>query len=179
MDFLSSLIGSMTSAGSLASITQQSGAQTDQVTNLINEALPTLLQAMQNNASDQAGAQSLLNALSQHTEEASVEDQIKGADTDDGAKILGHLLGNDSEAVLGELARANGLSGSQTKSILAMLAPVLMSSIFNSAVKPGKTDGIDLSDGLDLNDLLGIALGGGTAKKASLLGILGSLLGGK
>ena len=77
MDLLSSLLGSMTSSTAVDSISQKSGGSSDQVSSLVSAALPLLLGSMTNNASTEKGASSLLNALSQHTSTAPVEEQIK------------------------------------------------------------------------------------------------------
>lgn len=160
MDLLSSLLGSMTSSSAVDSISKKSGGSTDQVTSLVSSALPLLLGSMTNNASTEQGATSLLNALSQHTSTASVEDQIKDADEEDGGKIINHILGQNTANVTKSLSKDTGLSTAQVAKILAIVAPVLLTALSGatkSAKKTSKKSAIDLSDGIDAKDILGAA----------------------
>ena len=163
MDLLSSLLGSMTSSSAVDSISQKSGGSSDQVSSLVSAALPLLLGSMTNNASTEKGASSLLNALSQHTSTAPVEEQIKEADEEDGGKIINHILGQNTTSVTKTLSKDTGLSTAQVTKILAILAPVLLTAL-SSATKSAKKSSakksapaIDLSDGIDAKDILGAA----------------------
>lgn len=185
MDLLGTLLGGMTSQSSLSSLAGKTGASTDQVSGLLSSALPLLMGQVTSNASTKEGAASLLGALSQHTSTASVEDQIADADEEDGKKIVGHILGSGLDSTLSDLSGKSGLSVPQVTSILGTIAPALMSGLSGSlAGAAGKKPGaaVDLSDGIDLKDvagLLGMAMGGGSAKSesglGSVLGALGSL----
>lgn len=182
MDLLSMLTGAMTSQSSLNALSQKTGASSDQLSSLLGSALPMLTGALQNNASTQDGAASLLNALTQHTSTASVADQIANADEVDGGKILGHILGGNLNSSISSLANQSGLNISQVTSALGSVAPALLSTI-SSALSSGsgKKPGFDLSDGLDMNDLMGLlAMGSGAtsaAKKGGILGILAKIFG--
>ncbi|MBR2805391.1 MAG: DUF937 domain-containing protein [Oscillospiraceae bacterium] len=163
MDLLSSLLGSMTSSTAVDSISQKSGGSSDQVSSLVSAALPLLLGSMTNNASTEKGASSLLNALSQHTSTAPVEEQIKEADEEDGGKIINHILGKNTTSVTKTLSKDTGLSTAQVTKILAILAPVLLTAL-SGATKSAKkssskksSPAIDLSDGIDAKDILGAA----------------------
>ena len=135
MDLLSMLMGSMTSDDSLNSLTKKTGISSSQLSGLVAMALPALLKAMQSNASSASGASSLMNALAQHTNQNSVAAQIADADTDDGDKIIGHILGQNTGSVVNQLAATNGLQSNQVNAVLASLAPALMSSL-SQATKP-------------------------------------------
>ena len=181
MDLLSTLLSGMTSEGSMTSLTQKTGGSSDQISGLLTSALPMLMQAVGNNASTQEGAQSLLGALQQHTSTASVADQIKDADVDDGMKILGHILGANKDAVFGQLSGQSGLSTDQVGSVLGNIAPALMSGLSSSMTSAAGSIGkVDLSDGIDMKDvagLLGTVLGGSMTGGSSGKGGLGSILG--
>ena len=84
---------------------------------------------MTSNASSQQGAASLLGALAQHTDTASVASQIANADTADGNAIIGHILGSDQAATVSQLAAQTNLSEEQVSSVLGNIAPALMSSL--------------------------------------------------
>ena len=99
MNLLSLLLGSMTEENSVGTIAGKTGLTSKQITKLLLIAIPILMKAMTNNASSQSGAASLLSALGQHSSKKSVADQMKEADEEDGAKIIGHILGKDSPAM--------------------------------------------------------------------------------
>lgn len=186
MDLLGSLLKSMTSESSLGSLSAKSNASPDQVGSLLSSALPMLMGQVSSNASTKEGADSLIHALSQHTSTASVEDQIKDADEDDGRKIIGHIFGSDLDSVLSELSGKSDLSTSQVSSVLGNVAPAMMSGISGSLSGAAGKGGakIDLSDGIDLKDvtgLLSMVLGGSSDSEESggglgaVLGAIGSL----
>ena len=54
-------------------------------------------------------------------------------DLDDGAKIIGHLLGGNSNAVAEQAAAKSGLSLGQTLKILSIAAPLVMSLLGKTA----------------------------------------------
>ena len=158
MSLLDTLLRSMTSSSSLDTMSQRTGGSNDQMAALITAALPILLRAMTANASTQAGAASLNEALGQHRETGSVAEQFAAADMDDGAKILQHILGGNSSSVMNGLSRQSGLSSDQVGSALSALAPVLLSSLSaasNQAPVQRQRPAIDLSDGIDASDIMG------------------------
>jgi hypothetical protein len=86
------------------------------------------MQAMGKNSSTTEGAQALTAALDQH-KDADVNDIpgfLKKIDTNDGAKIVQHVLGDENEQVQKNLAKKTGMDASQVSSILTMLAPLVM-----------------------------------------------------
>ena len=99
MSLLETLLRSMTSSSSLDTMSRRTGGSNDQMTALITAALPILLRALTENASSKSGAESLQQALTQHTETGSVAEQFEAADIDDGAKILQHILGQSFEGI--------------------------------------------------------------------------------
>jgi len=187
MDFLSLLTNSMTSQSSVNSISRKSGIDSSDITKLLIKAIPILIQQLSSNASSEQGAQSLLGALGQHTSTASIESQIANADTTDGSKILSHILGGNSSSVLGGLSSQTGLDESQVSGVLSNITPAMLSSLSAtttaaSKVQKNKKKGIDLSDGLDMDELAQLFGGAqmSSSSKASSSGmedVLGSLMG--
>ena len=185
MNLLEMLGGSLTQESSVDNIAKKSGSSNAQIIKLVGVFLPLVITYLTRNAKKEGGAKSLANALGQHKDKKSMAAQIKDADTDDGEKILKHILGKDEDEVTKKLAKQSGMSQSQVTSALDAMLPGIMSGISASASAAGKkkSTGVDLSDGLDLSDIMGM-LGGGkasnTAKPAgggfgldSLLGMLG------
>ena len=173
MDLLSLLLGGLTSSNSVKATSKKTGLSSQLTSKLLIAAIPLLIKYMTQNASKKEGAQSLANALTQHQTTAKVPAQIKNADIVDGAKIIGHILGNDQSNVINNLSQQTGASTTEVNSLLNTIAPALLSSLAtatNSANQ--KTSGkVDLSDGIDLSDVMGILGGSGSNS------MLGSLLG--
>lgn len=182
MDLFNLIMDSMTSPGSTATLSQKTGVSKEQTASLIASALPVLLQSMQNNASTETGAMSLLNALTQHTNTQSVPQQIAHADTVDGAKILAHILGQNQTATVNQLSKKNGLSTKQTMALLSLIAPALLSALSAATSQQGKKQGFDLSDGFDMNDVFALVSAASGKKQNSglnvgtMLSVLGMLM---
>ena len=134
MNLLSLLLSSMLAPSSVNSLEQKTNVSSALIRKLLPLAIPLLIKAMTTNASNQSGALSLLGALSQHKSTNTMDDQIKTADTQDGKKIVGHILGNDYDNAIGQLSRQTGMETSQVASVLAALAPALLSGV--SAAQP-------------------------------------------
>lgn len=128
MNLLDMLTGQLSDSSTLSQLGQSAGADTSQVQQLVQLGLPLLMQAMGKNSSTTEGAQALTAALDQH-KDADVNDItgfLKKVDTNDGAKIVQHVLGEKNEAVQSNLAKKTGMDASQVSSILTMLAPLVM-----------------------------------------------------
>ena len=106
MNLLSLLLSSMLAPSSVNSLEQKTNVSSALIRKLLPLAIPLLIKAMTTNASNQSGALSLLGALSQHKSTNTMDDQIKTADTQDGKKIVGHILGNDYDNAIGQLSRS-------------------------------------------------------------------------
>ncbi len=162
MNLLNMLTGAMKAKKVISSLSNASGGSSDQVSGLIDLAMPLLMQSLTSNASSQSGAQSLLGALSQHTNTASITDQIMSADTADGSAILGHIFGENEGQVVQSLSQDSGMNSDQVMSVLSSIAPALLSGL-SAATQTAQTQqaansGIS-ADSLDLSDLMGM-LGG-------------------
>ncbi len=174
MNLLNVLLKVLLSKSTLTALMKKTGLSPAKLKKLIPLALPLLLKYMTGNASNQAGALSLLGALGQHTSNKSVPAQIAEADEVDGGKILGHILGSDSDAAIRDLSRKSGMSSPEVSKALSSLAPALLCSL--SAAKESAKGKVDLSDGLDLSDLTALLGGGQVASNP--FGLLGGLFGG-
>ena len=206
MNLLQLLLGTLTSNDSVNSVSKKTGVSSGLVSKLMIAAIPLLISYMTKNASKKEGAQSLLGALTQHTSNKPVSQQIANADDTDGAKIIGHILGQDQNAIVSNLANQTGLDAKEVNAVLNNIAPALLNSLSTATTatanaqtttttaKKKKTQaasqattqnsGVNLADGIDLSDLVGLLGGSGaTAQQTqqqanSGLNLLGSLLGG-
>ena len=203
MNLLSILLKSMMTDNSINTMSQKTGLGAKQLRKLLPLAIPPLLKFMTKNASSQAGASSLLSALTQHTNNKPVSQQITEADTVDGGKILAHILGNNSQASLDDLANQIGMCQQEVLSALSSITPAMLSGLSaatnasantasaaaNAAASAAATQTasaaaasqIDLSDGLDMKALMSL-LGGSqpqVQQKPQSGGLLSALFGRK
>ncbi|MBR4421738.1 MAG: DUF937 domain-containing protein [Erysipelotrichaceae bacterium] len=188
MNLLQLLLGTLASNDSVSSVSKKTGVSSKSTSKLLMMAIPLLISYMTKNASKKQGAQSLLGALTQHTSQATVQEQVAKADEVDGAKIIAHILGQDQNTVLANLGKETGLTTAQVNSVLSNIAPALLNSLgtaTNTAAtaakkKPAATttasSGVNLMDGIDLSDILGL-LGGSQSSTNTATNLLGSLLG--
>ena len=192
MNLLNILLKSMMSDNSINTMSQKTGLGAKQLKKLLPLAIPLLLKFMTKNASSQAGASSLLSALTQHTNNKPVSQQIAEADTVDGGKILAHILGNNSQASLQDLANQTGMSQQEVMSALSSITPAMLSGLSaatnasanTAAAAPQASTAasqVDLSDGLDMKELMSL-LGGSqpqVQQKPQSGGLLSALFGKK
>ena len=179
MNLLEMLGGSLTQEESVDNIAKKSKSSNAQIIKLVALWLPLLMTYLTRNARKEGGTRSLANALGQHKDTNSLASQIKDADTEDGEKILKHILGDDEDQVTKNLAKQAGMDQSQVISALDAMLPGIMSGISSSASQAAKKQksGVDLSDGIDLSDIMGMLGGSSASGKNSGMG-LESLLGG-
>ena len=170
MNLLGILLKAMLSEGALKALAKKTGLNSKQLKKILPLALPLLLKMLTKNASEKDGALSLLGALTQHTSKKTMAQQIEEADQDDGAKIIGHILGKDSQSSLLSLSSQSGLSQKEVSSVLSGIAPALLSGLSAATSSAGSSAGkVDLADGLDLSDVVAM-LGGAKPEPAGLLG---------
>ncbi len=180
MNLLSLLLNSLTNDSTVSALAKKTGLNSAVLKKLIPLAIPLLIKFLTNNASSQSGAASLLGALTQHTSTKTLADQIEEADTDDGSRILGHIFGSESDNALNSLAQQSGLSSQDVGSALSAMAPALLSSLTAATNTAASAPKVDLSDGLDLSDLMGMFSGvqSAQAQPSSSGGLLSGLFGG-
>ena len=174
MNLMNLLIKTLTSSGTVDSLTGKTGASAAQIVNLISKAIPVLIGFLTKNASSADGLASLANALTQHTGKEAMDRMVADSDEEDGGKIVGHILGDQSEAVVKALADETELSTDQVNRSLSSIAPAFMSALSAASGSAAGDDGK-----FDLTDLMGM-FGGAvpTQGTGGILGGLGNLLGG-
>ena len=182
MNLLGVLLKAFLSEAALKALAKKTGLGSKQLKKLLPLAVPLLIKMLTKNASEKDGALSLLGALTQHTSKKRVEEQIEEADAEDGDKIIGHILGKEKEQSLLSLSNQSGLSQQQVSGVLSGIAPVLLSGL-SMAASGGSSHGagkVDLSDGLDLGEVLTLLSGGAAvAQPKPKPSLLGSLFGKK
>lgn len=162
MDLLQSDMGKQIIGG----VSQQTGTAPDKTASVLSMGLPVLMGAMKRNASTQQGAEGLMGALS-NKHDGSILDNLGGlfgggvdkSVMDDGAGILGHVLGGSQQNVTSALSSKSGVDSGTVANILKVAAPILLGYLG----KQKRQQNVQSSSGL--GDLLG-GLMGGTGRQA-------------
>jgi hypothetical protein len=162
--------------GQLAS---QLGVDEGTAAQAARQALPALLGGMEANAKDPGGAQSLAEALGQHSP-ALVQGGVNldEVDAGDGDRIVGHVFGGNRGEVVNRLGATSGAGGQDLiGKLLPLLAPIVLSYLAGRVGGGGGTASTAPRGGLA--EVLGGLLGGGSGGGGGGIGdILGGLLGG-
>ena len=134
----------------LQQVSQQLGLDSSQATQAVGSALPLLLGAMGQNASEPQGAQSLLNALQRDHLGAgsggggfdigSILGAVMGGgggNATNGTGILGHVFGGQTSQAAEALGQKTGLDSGKSSQLLAILAPIVMSFLAQRFAQSG------------------------------------------
>ena len=183
MNLLNIVTSALTSGPALEALAAKTGLSKKQLAAIIAVAVPILMKKLTSNASSNTGAASLLGALGDHKTSKPIEKQLGEADEADGAKIVGHILGDDKASAVQQVAQQAGASEAEVSQVLGNISPSILSSLqaATATASNQKQSGIDLSDGIDLNDvmgLMGIASGQSAGGAGGIGDLLGSILGG-
>lgn len=133
MSGIMNLLGGDLGTSLVEGLSSQTGQSKSNTSNLLNMAMPVLLQAMQRNASSPKGAAGLMGALS-NKHDGSILDNLgavfsgshSNAIQEDGGKILGHVFGNRQQNIQNALSKQSGMDTSSVSQILKIAAPVVM-----------------------------------------------------
>jgi len=207
LDLLNSDLGKQIISG----VAGSTGNDSTKTSSVLAMALPVLMKAMQRNAATTDGAEGLMGALEKKHDGSILDnlgDLFGGGVNDniqqDGANIVGHILGNKQHGVAQVISEKSGLDAGSVVAILKVAAPLLMGvlgkqkkeqNIGNSGDLPGLLEGLlggneakneqsfleqilDADgDGSVVDDVAGMFLGGGEKKSGSLGGLLGGFFG--
>ncbi len=187
MDLMKILTEQLGNEDILSKLGGKAGVDKEQVKQVAMMGLPSLVKAMDRNASTKEGTEALAKALEQHKDD-DVEDlngYFDKVDTDDGAKILQHILSGKDTSFKNNLASKTGLQSDQVSGIMTQLAPMLLGMMGKEKAKRGA--GPDDISGL-LGDMIGQGKGGGLMdiaeglldadKDGSIVDDVGKLFGG-
>ncbi|MDG1779029.1 MAG: DUF937 domain-containing protein [Flavobacteriaceae bacterium] len=133
MSGIMNLLGGDLGKSLVEGLSSQTGQSKSNTSNLLNMAMPVLLQAMQRNTSSPKGAAGLMGALS-NKHDGSILDNLgavfsgsnSNAVQEDGGKILGHVFGNRQQNIQNALSKQSGVDASSVSKILKIAAPVVM-----------------------------------------------------
>ncbi|MFS4468404.1 DUF937 domain-containing protein [Maribacter sp. 2210JD10-5] len=164
MSGLLDLLGSPMGKQLIQGVASQTGQSTDQTGSVLSMALPVLMGAMKRNAATPQGAQGLMGAISGKHDGGILDnlgDLFNGGVDDavmqDGAGILGHVLGSKQPQVENALSSKSGMDAGTISTILKVAAPLLMGYLGKQSRQQ------NVSDSNGIGDLLGGLMGGGQA----------------
>ena len=157
----------------LGKLSSQLGVNENDVKLGLVSALPAILQALNKNTQTAEGAESLNKALEKH--DGSVLNNLSGylnnPDLNDGAGILNHLFGNQTENVAKAVSKSSGLDSNGSIKMLQILAPLVLGALG----KQKKDNNLDAS-GLDaLTSMLALNLGS-NEQTSGIMGLVTNLL---
>lgn len=139
---LSSVMTTLLSSDSVKNLSKKTGSSQKDVSSVLSSALPLLLAGAGSQSEDESTAQGFEKALEQHGEKdtSNLASFLDGVDMEDGAKIIGHLLGADTTSTTKKVSKESGTDADSTAQILAAAAPLLMSLLGQETKKSKKAD---------------------------------------
>jgi hypothetical protein len=142
MDILS-LVTKNLAGGAISDMASKVGLSNDQANSAVSTMLPTLLGALQKNASTPEGAEALNNALDKHDGSIfdNLSDMFAPSKQEDGSKIVNHIFGDRTGLMQEGLAKFMDTDTQKSSSLLSMLAPAVMGAMG----KAKKEEGFDAS----------------------------------
>ena len=158
-------------SGALEQVSGMLGVDGKSAESAMEYVMPMLLQGMQGQMKNEDTKYGFLQALNDHSKQDTrdLRKAVKDADVNDGAKIVRHLLGAQEEEVAAKATKRSGLDTKTILKIMAILAPILMSKMGQTA----KTQTAKSSSG-DMMKVVGGLLDGVDAK--DVVNILGMLM---
>ena len=138
---LSSIMGLLLGGSSTSGISQATGTNSADVTSILANALPSLLAGANKQATQTSTATSFAKALQSHAAEdtSNLTSFYNNVDLSDGAKIVKHLFGNQTNSTIRSIANQAGVTQSQASSVLSAAAPLMMSLIGQQTTAETKT----------------------------------------
>ena len=167
---LQDLLGQQQGNDALNQISNQVGADPNQVSSAISLALPAILSGMANKAQQPETAPIITDAITH--EQGGILDNLSnlsgGANPMLSAGILGTLFGNNQTQVAEQIGQQSGLQTGQVASILMMLAPLVLGYLGRQQSQQG----------LDVGGIIGMLTGQQQQiqQQSPMGGMLGGLL---
>ncbi|MDQ2766018.1 MAG: DUF937 domain-containing protein [Gemmatimonadota bacterium] len=119
-------------------ISQHLGTDPATTSNAIQAALPMIVGSMAHTAQQPGGASAIQDAVAQHSAGGilgslgglgGLADMIGGGSSSGGGGLLGSILGQHSATVQNGVQTASGLDAAKVKSLLVLLAPIVMTAL--------------------------------------------------
>ncbi len=133
MDSIIQLLVTQLGSGAVSEISKSLGVDDDKAQQAVGMALPMILGALNRNTASSDGAEALVGAL-QRDHDGSILNNLSQAvgsqqTMNDGAAILGHVLGDQQSGLVQSVSRATNLKPEQVAQIFSILAPIVMGAL--------------------------------------------------
>jgi len=161
----------------LDDLASQLGASKTETKTAASQAITSLLGGMTHNAQSEPGERALGKALAKHATSKPVK--VSEVDTEDGTKIVKHVLGTTPDQAAKAVSSKTGTDPNLIAQLLPILAPIVLAYLGNQATSKSTAGGGSLLSSL-LGGVSGTSTnssGGGLADLLS--GVLGDVLGQK
>ncbi|HNW61300.1 MAG TPA: DUF937 domain-containing protein [bacterium] len=172
MNAIMQMVIQQLSGNMVGKIARQLGIDSSTASRAVGMAVPVLISALTRNASSEAGADALHNALVKD-HDGSIFDNLGGLISNvtggSGAGILKHILGADQSAVTSRISQSAGLDTGTMGQIMQMVAPMVMGAL-------GKTTQDQGLDSSGLSELLTGQQQQAEAEQPDLFGSLNRML---
>lgn len=177
---ITDLMSAFLSTQSQQGISKATGSSSADVTSILANALPSLLAGANKQSQQTSTATSFAKALASHAQDdtSNLASFYNNVDMNDGAKIIQHLFGNQTNSVTKSVATQAGVTQKQATSVLSAAAPLFLSLLGQQTTAQTKTattqkaktaQTTDLMSSLlknvDVGSLIGTMLGSGSASK--------------
>jgi hypothetical protein len=132
MDALTQQLMQQLAGGGLSQISQKIGVDEQTAGSALSAAMPLLVSALANNASNPKGAKALSKALKKDHDGSILNDMpgfLGNPQAAKGAGILEHILGGQQPVVTQGLAQGTGLDSNQIGQLLQIAAPLVMGAL--------------------------------------------------
>ena len=162
----------------IADLAKQVGASQKDTKTAATQVITSLLGGMSANVAD-GGEEALASALQDHKGKKTVK--VDAVDTEDGAKIVEHVLGSDPDKAAAAVAKKTGTDQSLLSKLLPILAPIVIAYLANRFFNKDEKPAEESSSSSVLGDIVGSVLGnvgGGSSRAKPKSNDLGGLLGG-
>ena len=156
----------MLQSGALEQVSGMLGVDDKSAESAIEYVMPMLLKGMQGQMKNEDTKYGFLQALNDHSKDDTkdLKKAVKNVDMVDGAKIVKHLLGAEEEEIAAKAKKKSGLDTKTILKIMAILAPILMSKMGQTAKTQSASSGSGdmmkvvggLLDGVDAKDVVNI-----------------------
>ena len=132
---LSSIASTIMGGDALKGIASSTGLSSKDVSSILTNALPQLLNGASKQTTNAKTASSFASALQQHASNntTNLSSFFKNVDLTDGGKIVGHLLGSKNDATTNKISKDLGIDSKDVTKVLAAAAPLLMSLLGKKA----------------------------------------------
>ncbi len=190
MESVTKLLMSQLGENGLNTLVGKTGGDKTKVSQALEGAVPSLLNAISGNTKSEAGAASFLTALDKDHDGSILNDMggyLKEPQKANGSGILNHVLGDKRSELETNLAAQSGLSVDNTGSLLETVAPLVMGFLgkqkkqaggaLNASNISGVLSSLGSGKGFDLSSLAGMAGIGNSAAAKGMMDKAGGLLG--